>query len=152
MLPNPRAGGIGIVFVVINDAGDAQIIKEFERPGFRHSTNQEMELEACVVGLQEALDDADLAKYAQIAIFTDSKYVEANYKSAMFSWPKTQWKNRSTGRPILHVPQWKRLVKLFQRASREGRRVEINWIKGHKQNPYNRAADKTAKRSAKNPL
>jgi ribonuclease HI len=30
MLPSPRAGGIGIVFVIIDDGGDAKIIKEFE--------------------------------------------------------------------------------------------------------------------------
>jgi ribonuclease HI len=152
MLPSPRAGGIGIVYVIINGSGDAEVIKEFDRPGYQQSTNQEMELEACIVGLEEALDDAGLSKYQQIEIFTDSKYVEGHYKSAMFSWPKTQWKNKSTGRPILHVPQWKRLVKLLQRASRDRRRVQINWVKGHKSNPYNKMADKAAKRSARIPL
>jgi hypothetical protein len=41
---------------------------------------------------------------------------------------------------------------LFRRAAREHRRVEIIWVKGHKQNPYNKAADKAAKRSARNAL
>jgi RNase H len=43
-------------------------------------------------------------------------------------------------------------VKLIQRASRDRRRVTINWVKGHKKNPYNKMADKAAKRSAQNPL
>lgn len=152
MFSGPRAGGIGIIFVIINDAGDAQTIKEFERPGYRQSTNQEMELEACIVALEEALNDADLAKYLNIEIFTDSRYVSKGYKQAMFVWCKTQWTSRETGRPILHVQQWKQLLRLLKRSSQERRRVNIHWVKGHKQNPYNKAADKAAKRSAKNPL
>lgn len=152
MYSGPRAGGIGIIFVVINDIGDAQIIKEFDRTGYRQSTNQEMELQACIVGLEEALEDESLSSYSRIEIFTDSQYVSEGCKSAMFMWPKTQWKSRETGRPILHVDQWKRLLKLLKRAQQARRRVNIQWVKGHKQNPYNKAADKVARRSAKNPL
>jgi ribonuclease HI len=152
MLPSPRSGGIGIIFVVINAGGDAEIIRSIDSPGFKQSTNQEMELEACIVALDEALYDSNLAIYSEIEVFTDSMYVQGNYKKALFSWPKTQWKSRSTRRPILHVEQWKRLVKLFQYAHRTRRRVNINWVKGHKGNPYNKAADKAAKRSARNPL
>jgi ribonuclease HI len=111
MYSGPRAGGIGIIFVVINDAGDAQVIKEFERPGYMQSTNQEMELQACIVGLEEALDDEQLSSYSRIEIFTDSQYVSQGCKSAMFVWPKTRWTSRETGRPILHVDQWKQLLK-----------------------------------------
>lgn len=152
MFSSPRAGGIGIVFVIINDAGDAQVIKEFDRPGYQQSTNQEMELEACIVALEEALDDERLEQYSRIEIFTDSQYVAQGHKSAKFVWPKTQWTSRETGRPILHVQQWKRLLRLLKRAEQARRRVNIQWVKGHKQNPYNKAADKSAKRSAKNPL
>jgi ribonuclease HI len=115
MFSSPRAGGIGIVFAIINDAGDAQIIREFDRPGYKQSTNQEMELEACIVALEEALDDESLAQYSRIEIFTDSQYVAQGHKSAKFVWPKTHWTSE-TGRPILHVPQWKRLLRLLKRA------------------------------------
>jgi ribonuclease HI len=111
-----------------------------------------MELEACIVALEEAVEDENLVLYEQIEVFTDSKYVEGNYKNAMFVWPKSQWRSRDTGRPILHVPQWKRLLKVLRHAHRHKRRININWIKGHKKNPYNKAADKAAKLSAKNPL
>jgi ribonuclease HI len=152
MFSKPRTGGIGIVFVIIDDAGDAQVVREFDRPGYEQSTNQEMELEACIVALEEALGDHAFARYSKIEIFTDSKYVEGNQTNLKFVWPKTQWKNRTTGRPILHVPQWKQLLNLLLRAQRERKRVNFNWVKGHKGNPYNKAADKAAKRSAKNPL
>lgn len=152
MFSNPRAGGIGIIFVVVNDSGDAAVINEFEYPGYRQSTNNEMELEACIKALDEALTNKDLFQYSQIALFTDSQYVTENVRNAMFVWPKSQWTNRNTGRPILHVPQWKRLLKLLKLANSERRTVDFQWVKGHKKNPYNKQADKAAKRSAKNAL
>lgn len=33
MFSSPRVGGIGIVFVIVNQSGDAEIINEFEYPG-----------------------------------------------------------------------------------------------------------------------
>lgn len=152
MYSGPRAGGIGIMFVIVNDLGNPQIINKFEYPGYKQATNNEMELEACILGLEEALDGKDLQRYSRIEIFTDSRYVVTNYKNAMFVWPKTEWKNRTSGRPILHVSQWKRLLRLLRRAQKERRRVTIRWVKGHKTNVYNKAADKAAKRSAKNPF
>lgn len=152
MFSGPRTGGIGIVFIIVNDLGQPEIINQFEYPGYKQATNNEMELEACIKGLEEALDASELQKYSKIDIFTDSRYVSDNHKSAMFVWPKTGWKSRSTGRPILHVDQWKRLLRLLRRAHQLRKRVTIHWVKGHKKNPYNRAADKAARRSAKSPL
>lgn len=152
MLSRPRTGGIGIKFVIIDGLGNPQIINEFDYPGYKQATNNEMELEACIKGPDEALDESNFQKYSRIEIFTDSQYVAKNYKNAMFVWPKTGWKNKSTGRPILHVNQWKRLLRLLRRAQQARRRVTIRWVKGHKSNPYNKAADKAAKRSATNPL
>lgn len=119
----PRAGGIGIIFVVVNDAGDAEIINEFDYPGYREATNNEMELEACIRGLDEALSDLDLKQYKKIELFTDSRYVSDNYTNAMFVWPKTRWTSRATGRAILHVPQWKRLIKLLKTLKRISKTV-----------------------------
>lgn len=74
----PKAGGIGIVFVVINQAGDAKIINKFEYPGYQQATNQQMGLETCIKGLEEALTDPNLRQYKRIEIFTDSCYVSDN--------------------------------------------------------------------------
>lgn len=149
---SPRAGGIGIVFVIINSAGDEEVINEFDYPGYRQATNNEMELEACIKGLEEALNQAALQQYKNISIHTDSRYIVDNYKTAIFEWPKTKWKSRLTGRPILHVAQWKHLVKLIKQASQNRRKVNVNWVKGHSKDKFNKAADKRAKKSAKNPL
>lgn len=152
MLPSPRTGGVGIVFVVIDGAGDPQIVRQFDRPGYAQATNNEMELEAVIMGLREALDDPAFQPYSNIEIFTDSQYVAGNIKNLMFVWPKTQWKSKGTLRPILHVPQWKNLLKLLIKGRRDRRRINVRWVKGHRKNPYNKQADKAARRSAKNPL
>lgn len=151
-LSRPRTGGIGIVFVIVNEHGDDEIVNEFDYPGYKQATNNEMELEACIKALEEALDHDALDKYKTICIHTDSRYIVDNYRNAIFVWPTTGWTGRSTGRPILHVEQWKRLVKLIKRAKLQRRVVDIVWIKGHSKSKYNKLADKLAKKSAKNPL
>jgi hypothetical protein len=45
ILPSPRIGGIGVVFVIIDEPGDAKIITEFHRRSPQKSTNQETGLE-----------------------------------------------------------------------------------------------------------
>ena len=62
----PRVGGIGIVFVIINDAGGEEVVNEFVYPGYRQATNNEMELEACIKGLEEALDQKALQQSGSI--------------------------------------------------------------------------------------
>ena len=148
----PRVGGIGIVFVIINDAGDEEVVNEFNYPGYRQATNNEMELEACIKGLEEALDQKALQQFENITIHTDSRYIVDNYQTAKFVWPTTRWRSRQTGRPILNVDQWKRLVRLLKRAHQDRRKVSIKWVKGHSTDTYNKAADKLARESAKIPL
>ena len=96
MLPSPRAGGIGILFMIVNEAGEEEVIRTADRPGFKQSTNQEMELEACIVAIEEALDDPELSRYTRIEIHTDSRYVQENQNNLKFVWPKTRWQNRTT--------------------------------------------------------
>jgi ribonuclease HI len=144
----PRMGGVGIRFVGVDEMGD-EVIDDVELPGFKGATNNQMELYACVAGLREALEYRDLSLVNAIEIYTDSLYVADNYKSAMFEWPRNRWRNRD-GRPILNAELWKDLVKLIKKSL--PRRVDIQWIKGHAKDKHNKAVDKLAKKSAKNPL
>lgn len=146
--PTPRRGGIGIRFVGVNDAGD-EVVDDVEIPGFKGATNNKMELYACVAALREALEFRDLSLVSGFEIYTDSLYVADNYKSAMFEWPRNRWRNRDD-RPILNAELWKDLVKLIRKSA--PRRVDIHWIKGHTKDQHNKAVDKLAKKSAKNPL
>ena len=146
--PSPRRGGIGVRFVGVNELGD-EVIDDVELPGFKGATNNQMELYACIAGLREALEYRDLSLVSGFEIYTDSLYVADNYKSAMFEWPTNRWRNRQD-RPVLNAELWKDLVKLIRKSS--PRRVDIHWIKGHSKDSHNKAVDKLAKKSAKNPL
>ena len=143
----PRTGGVGIRYVSVDENGD-EVVEDVEVPGFKGASNNKMELYACVKGLEEAIRYRDLSLVATIEIYTDSMYVADNYKLAMFEWSVNRWRNREE-RPILNAELWKDLVKLIKKSPR---RVNINWIKGHGKDIHNKAVDKLAKKSAKNPL
>lgn len=145
MYSGPRTGGIGIRFVTVDDNGNEKI-HDLELPGYKGATNNQMELHACVVALREAQKVFDLSTFTKIIIFSDSRYVVDNYKNALFYWPTNRWKNRD-GRPIENSKIWKELTKELRKPNR---RIEFEWVKGHSKNIHNRAADKLAKKSAKN--
>ena len=141
---SPRTGGIGIRIITVNDSGD-EVIEEHPMPGYQNATNNQMELYACIAGLQEVATHPRLALFQRICIFTDSRYVVDNYKNAMFSWPKKKWRTQA-GPPVLNAVQWKQLVREIKKATLK---VEICWVKGHSKDIHNKAVDKLAKISAK---
>jgi ribonuclease HI len=104
-----------------------------------------MELQAAVLALREAKQRGLSDNVSRIVIHTDSMYVCEDYKRAMFEWPKTRWAKRG-GAPVLNTELWKDLVKAIRATSRL---VDFRWVKGHRGDPYNKAVDKSAKRSAR---
>lgn len=49
----PRRGGIGIIFITIDEAGN-EVVEEIELPGYQQATNNQMELMACIKALERA--------------------------------------------------------------------------------------------------
>jgi ribonuclease HI len=143
---SPRAGGVGIRFILVDELGDEQT-EDSWHPGYRGATNNQMELKACVIALAEARRRGLCKGKKKVLIHTDSMYVYENYKKAMFEWPKTRWHTRS-GTPVLNTDLWKELVKAIKAT---GCRVEVTWVKGHSRDRHNKAADKLARQSAKAP-
>lgn len=148
MLPKPRRGGTGIIFILINQDGEEE---KYEPPttGYTGATNNQMELEACVEALMLATAQHpyfDRSLYRKIIIFTDSLYVADHYQTAISTWSRNGWLKRD-GAPVDNARQWKELVRLFGRAGRQQKRVEIRWVKG-KKSPRTRAVDKLAKKTA----
>ena len=141
---SPRTGGVGIVFVRNDDAGN-EVVEQSGLPGYKGATNNQMELQAPILALREAKQRGLAAGVRRIVIHTDSMYVCENYKRAMFEWPKTRWTKRG-GAPVLNAELWKDLVKAIKST---GCIVEFRWVKGHRTDPYNKTVDKLAKRSAK---
>lgn len=142
----PRRGGVGVVYVTVDDSGHERV-DEYPLPGYAGATNNQMELRACTDALMALVTrraPIDPSKYKKIVVRTDSKYVADNIYSARYVWPSAGWKTRD-GNPVLNAGLWKELVRT---AGRAHRRVEFEWVKGDKTDPHNKVADRLAKRSA----
>ncbi len=143
----PRRGGMGIVYVTVDEEGHP-VVEEHQPLGHRGATNNQMELQACIEALDHLMrgrTQIDLGRFRKIVIRTDSMYVSENHKIALFQWSANRWRTRD-GRPVDNAGQWKDLLKKIHST---GKRVEIEWVKGHKDSVHNKAADKVARRSAK---
>jgi ribonuclease HI len=147
---SPRVGGTGFLFITVDEHGDPEIHEE-SPPGWKAASNNQMELQACIEALKIATGrhpPVEPSRYVKIVIRTDSTYVANSFNKALYEWSGNQWRLRG-GAPVANTQQWKELVQLVRRAARMNKRVEVKWIKGHKQDPHNRRADTLAKRSAK---
>ena len=61
-LPRPRRGGIGVRFVYADDNGE-EIYEDFAYPGHMGATSNQMELLACITGLEESISHSAFSKY-----------------------------------------------------------------------------------------
>ena len=146
-LSDPRRGGIGIRFVVTNADG-AEEIHDYEEPGYRDSTNNEMEVWAAVMALRIARAPAfpiDVTALRKIVIRTDSRYLDDNYSNALYAWRQNAWTTRS-GTPVENVDLWEALLSEVFKAPG---RVIFKRVPG-KSSDHTRKVDKLAKRSARN--
>jgi ribonuclease HI len=144
--PSPRRGGVGFLFITVDENGNEQVLEQCP-PGWRSATNNQMELQACIDALAFVLDrhsPFNPSHFNKIVIHTDSMYVAGNFNKAKFEWPKTKWRTRE-GPPVANTEQWKELISLVKKA---GVRVEIKWVKAHKDDPHNIKVDELAKKSA----
>lgn len=148
LFPVGRKGGYGIVFVHIDEVGNEAIVDQHAPPGVMGTTGNRMELQATVTALEMAPRCACYALVEKVVIRTDSRYVADNYRNALFQWRREKWRNRE-GRPIENADLWKDFVRCYGKLDR---RKEVEWVKGHAKDKYNKAADKLAKESAKSPL
>lgn len=121
--PNPGPGGYGVVLLY-----DGTIQKLSQ--GYRHTTNNRMELMAVIAAL-EALEDPQ-----PVTIYSDSKYVvEAITEGWARSWQQSGWVRRG-GKRIPNSDLWERLLLLDDLYD-----VNYLWVKGHSGNRFNEVAD-----------
>ena len=107
-------------------------IKEISQ-GFKHTTNNRMELMAVIVGL-EALKNEN----TPVTIFSDSKYVvDSVEKGWVFGWEKKEFAKKKN--PDL----WKRFLKVYRKHQ-----VKFVWVKGHNEHPENERCDVLAVNAA----
>lgn len=112
-LGNPGPGGYGVV--IINGGRTKEISK-----GFRLTTNNRMELMACIAGLS-ALKTA-----ASVVLHSDSKYViNGITKGWAKRWRANGWM-RTKKEPAVNPDLWQKLLELCDKHE-----VEFRWVKGH---------------------
>ncbi len=121
---NPGNGGYGIVMELVGTPHK----KEFYE-GFRHTTNNRMELLAVIVGL-EKLKNAPM----KVLVISDSKYViDSVVKKWVFGWEKKGFVGKKN--PDL----WKRFLVIYRKHQ-----VDFQWIKGHNNHKQNERCDQLA--------
>jgi ribonuclease HI len=111
--------------------------------GFDASTNNRMELLACIKALEWVRYKAQQFSPARVVIVTDSTYVCENIGNVPH-WKSNRWCNRE-GRPVDNPDLWKALLSAKLRT---GIRTDIEWRKGKKM-PIQKEVDTKAKHSAK---
>ena len=128
-LGNPGPGGYGIIIEWVGKG----YTKEFSR-GFKHTTNNRMELWAVIDALEKLKK-----KPMDVLVISDSKYViEAVDKKWAFGWQKKNFKGKKN--PDL----WKRFLKIYPLHN-----VQFQWVKGHNDHPQNERCDQLAVTAAK---
>jgi len=123
---NPGPGGYGVVLV----SGDRK--KELSG-GFRKTTNNRMELLACIEGLRS------LKHPCSVVLTSDSKYVvNAMVKGWVKRWRSRGWK-LSPSKPAKNSDLWMQLLDLCKTH-----KVQFEWVKGHSEHPENERCDELA--------
>lgn len=118
-LGNPGPGGYGTVLI------SGRFRREISQ-GFRHTTNNRMELLSVIVGLEAIKNDGQ-----NVTVYSDSKYVvDAVNKGWVFMWRVKRFKDKKN--PDL----WLRFLAVYERHN-----VKLVWVKGHANNVENNRCD-----------
>lgn len=121
---NPGRGGYGVVMEWVGKP----YRKEFYE-GFRHTTNNRMELLAVIVGLEKLKNPK-----TRVLVVSDSKYVvDSVVKKWVLGWEKKGFLDRK------NADLWKRFLVIYRKHH-----VDFKWIKGHNYHLQNERCDELA--------
>lgn len=131
-LNNPGPGGFGVVLIGRNKR------KELFG-GYQLTTNNRMELLACIKGLKA------LKFPCRVTLYSDSQYVVKGIQEGWAKrWRKKGWM-RNANQRAENVDLWAILLDLC-----DAHDVEFKWVKGHAGHPENERCDQLAKQGAMN--
>lgn len=130
---NPGNGGYGVV--ILRDG------KRFEYSGgFSQTTNNRMELMACIVGLEH------VPSGSSVRLYSDSQYVVNGIQKGWAErWRARGWL-KSDGKPAENRDLWARLLDLCEQNE-----VEFIWLRGHIGNVENERCNMLAQKAASQP-
>ena len=128
---NPGPGGYGVVMEWVGKPYK----KEFSK-GFKHTTNNRMELLAVIDALKKLKNPG-----TPVLVFTDSKYVVDSVKKGwVFGWEKKGFKDRKNS------DLWKDFLTEYRKHE-----VDFKWIRGHNNHIQNERCDVLAVEASKKP-
>ena len=98
------------------------------------TTNNRMELQAVIQALKV------LTRPCEVAVYTDSQYVQKGVSEWLKNWKARGWKTASK-QPVKNEDLWKVLDALCA-----GHKISWHWVKGHAGHVGNERADALANR------
>lgn len=119
---NPGPGGWGVLLRYQNK-------EKTLSGGAAHTTNNRMELQAAIEGLNA------LSKSCTVDLYTDSNYLRQGMMTWLAQWKKKGWKNAKK-EPVKNEDLWKILDALSVKHV-----IQWHWVKGHSGHPENERAD-----------
>ena len=129
---NPGPGGYGVVICNGEDKTELS-------GGFRLTTNNRMEMTACIEALKAVAGSG-----RPIVLYSDSSYlVNGIAKGWAKSWRARGWR-KADGAPALNADLWAELLELL-----DGEAVTLHWVKGHAGNELNERCDQLAVAAAR---
>ncbi len=129
-LGNPGKGGYGAILVY----GEHR--KEVSG-GYQHTTNNRMEMMACIKALELLKEPCD------VTIYSDSKYlVDSITKGWARRWQANNWKRNKKDKAE-NIDLWEVLLEQLDKHQ-----VVFQWVKGHSGHPENERCDEMVKEAA----
>jgi ribonuclease HI len=125
---NPGPGGYGVVLQWGEHSRELSA-------GFRHTTNQRMELMAPIAALQA------LKRPCRVTVVTDSLYIVKGMREWVPAWIARGWR-RPGNKPVENLDLWQALFEASRRHE-----VQFEWVKGHSGHAENERADALARRA-----
>lgn len=103
--------------------------------GMPDTTNNQMELQALIEGLQA------LKSRSKVEVVTDSQYVAKGCQEWLPGWKKNGWRRKESGgwKPVKNVEFWQKLDELLPRHD-----VSFTVVRGHAGHPENERCDELA--------
>ncbi|HCS50553.1 ribonuclease HI [Rubinisphaera sp.] len=127
---NPGVGGWAYILRHVATGQERE-----DSGGLAVTTNNQMELQAVIEGLQA------LSRPVAVEVITDSQYVAKGCTEWMIGWKRNGWKRKVKGqlKPVKNEEQWKALDALLNTH-----RVKLTWVRGHTGHPENERCDELA--------
>ncbi len=129
---NPGPGGCGVVLT----CPSRQMRSELSA-GFQRTTNNRMEIFACLLGLRKLQSTA-----YKVTIVSDSRYVvDTMAKGWAKRWRRQGWfRDQKRQQPALNPDLWEEMLELCGKYS-----VSFRWVRGHATCPENNRCDALAR-------